>query len=383
MAKSQAQSALIIGAGVSGLTTALCLHHHGIQSTVIAEKFAPEITSVVAGALWEWPPAVCGYHQDQASLERSKNWCTVSYRKFEELSLDPETGVYLRPSAFYFRNKIEEHEPHLHKMNELRNKVRGFVHDAALIEQTGVNPGIGLKDAYSYLAPMVDTDAYMSWLLRQVREAGSGVIQARLEGDLRPQEQELKREFGADVVINCAGLGSRELASDPMFPLRGALVRLVNDGKDFPKITRSYCVSHDDVTSDQEIVFIVPRGENRLILGALVEPDEWSTDINLDNHEPIRRLYERCVEFLPILQNARLDSVEPVRVGLRPFRKQSVRVEQAPGTAIFHNYGHGGAGVTFSWGCAEEVAKLVKGYLSPDEDSVSAASGDLAAVGSQ
>ena len=186
------------------------------------------------------------------------------------------------------------------------------------------------------------------------------------------------------IVINCAGLGSRELASDPMFPLRGALVRLVNDGKNFPKITRSYCVSHDDVTSDQEIVFIVPRGENRLILGALVEPDEWSTDINLDNHEPIRRLYERCVEFLPILQNARLDSVEPVRVGLRPFRKQSVRVEQAPGTAIFHNYGHGGAGVTFSWGCAEEVAKLVKGYLSPtDEDSVSARppSGDFGGGG--
>jgi D-amino-acid oxidase len=381
MSKSQAQSALIIGAGVSGLTTALCLHRHGIQSTVIAEKFAPEITSVVAGALWEWPPAVCGYHQDQASLNRAKGWCLVSYRKFDELSRHAETGVYLRPSAFYFRNKVEEHEPHLRKMNEFRNKVRGFVHDAALIEQTGVNPGIGLKDAYSYLAPMVDTDVYMTWLLHQVKLVGTRVIQAKLEGDLRPQEQQLKREFGADVIVNCAGLGSRELASDPMFPLRGALVRLVNDGKDFPKITRSYCVSHDDVTSDQGIVFIVPRGENRLILGALVEPDEWSTDINLDNHEPIRRLYERCVEFLPILKNARLDSAEPVRVGLRPFRKQSVRVEQAPGTAIFHNYGHGGAGVTFSWGCADEVAELVREHLSPSDEPVSADRGGLAAVG--
>jgi D-amino-acid oxidase len=382
MVKSQAQSALIIGAGVSGLTTALCLHRHGIQSTVIAEKFAPQITSVVAGALWEWPPAVCGYHQDQASLNRAKDWSLVSYRKFEELSRNPQTGVYLRPSAFYFRNKVEEHEPHLRKMNEFRNKVRGFVHDAGLIAQTGVNPGIGLKDAYSYLAPMVDTDAYMKWLLHQVKLVGSRVIQAKLAGDLRPQEQQLKREFGADVIVNCAGLGSRELASDPMFPLRGALVRLVNDGKDFPKITRAYCVSHDDVTSDQEIVFIVPRGEDRLILGALAEPDEWSTDINLDSHEPIRRLYQRCVEFLPILKNARLDSAEPVRVGLRPFRKQSVRVEQVPGTAIFHNYGHGGAGVTFSWGCADEVTEFVRGYLSPSEESVSADMGGLAAVGS-
>ena len=152
-------------------------------------------------------------------------------------------------------------------------------------------------------------------------------------------------------------------------------------GKIFPRVTRAYCVSHDDVTSDQEIVFIVPRGVDRLILGALVEPDEWSTDINLDNHEPIRRLYERCVEFLPILKKARLDAAEPVRVGLRPFRKQSVRVEQVPGTAIFHNYGHGGAGVTFSWGCADEVAELVREHLSPGDEPVSAASDDLAAVG--
>ncbi len=381
MTNFQNRKALIIGAGVSGLTTALCLHRQGIQSTIIAEKFAPEITSVVAGALWEWPPAVCGYHQDQASLDRAKHWCMASYREFEGLSRDPATGVYLRPSAFYFRNKIEDHEPHLRKMNEFRNKVREFVHDAGLIEQTGVNPGIGLKDAYSYLAPMVDTDVYMAWLLRKVKAAGSTVIQGKLDGDLRPQEEQLKREFAADVIVNCAGIGSRELASDPMFPLRGALVRLVNDGRDIPRITRAYCVSHDDVTTDQEIVFIVPRGEDRLILGALTEPNEWSTDIDLDNYEPIRRIYQRCVEFLPILKKARLDSVEPVRVGLRPFRKQSVRVERVAGAGIVHNYGHGGAGVTFSWGCAAEAAELVSQILSSGGESVSSSANDLVAVG--
>ena len=51
---------LVIGAGVSGLTTARCLQQRGFAATVIADRFQSATTSVVAGALWEWPPAVCG-----------------------------------------------------------------------------------------------------------------------------------------------------------------------------------------------------------------------------------------------------------------------------------------------------------------------------------
>jgi D-amino-acid oxidase len=82
-----------------------------------------------------------------------------------------------------------------------------------------------------------------------------------------------------------------------------------------------------------------------------------------------------------MLKKAQLDSAEPVRAGLRPFRKLSVRVDQDPGTSIFHNYGHGGAGVTFSWGCAAEVAELVNQHLALDEKVISADMSDLAASG--
>src|SRR5688500_4628550 len=80
--------ALVIGAGVIGLTSAVCLRRAGFAVNVVAERFAPEVTSVVAGALWEWPPAVCGYHHDLTSLARSKEWCTVSYSTFQGLALD-------------------------------------------------------------------------------------------------------------------------------------------------------------------------------------------------------------------------------------------------------------------------------------------------------
>ena len=76
--RRRSERVLVIGAGVSGLTSALCLRRRGFAVTVVAESFAPRVTSVVAGALWEWPPAVCGYHRDVDSLARSKVWCRTS-----------------------------------------------------------------------------------------------------------------------------------------------------------------------------------------------------------------------------------------------------------------------------------------------------------------
>jgi D-amino-acid oxidase len=69
---------------------------------------------------------------------------------------------------------------------------------------------------------------------------------------------------------------------------------------------------------------------------------------------------ERAAELVPQLRRAR---VLASRVGLRPARP-AVRLESAhhpdgrPG-GVVHCYGHGGAGVTLSWGCADEVVACV------------------------
>ena len=56
--------------------------------------------------------------------------------------------------------------------------------------------------------------------------------------------------------------------------------------------------------------------------------------------------------------------------GVRPFRNGSYRLdaETISGKFIVHNYGHGGAGITLSWGCATRVRDIVKSHLVSSHD---------------
>jgi D-amino-acid oxidase len=248
-------------------------------------------------------------------------------------------------------------------MTELADHVLGFLHSTEIIENNGINPDAGVVDAYRFLAPMIDTDRYLSWLHRQTARAGCTLVLGHISGDLRSHQPQLRQQFGADLIVNCTGLGAYELAGDTdLCPHRGAVIRLDNTGHHTPRITAAHCVANDPSTDHQDMIFIVPRGENRLLLGGLVEPGQWATNVTLD-YPPIRDLLQRNLQFLPILAGARLDHAEPLRVGLRPFRGHSVRLEHEPGTAIIHNYGHGGAGVSLSWGCAEQVTALATQLL--------------------
>ncbi len=356
--KGTTAHALIVGAGVSGLTTALELRERGLRVTVIAEAFAPDIVSVVAGALWEWPPAVCGYHSDQGSLERSKEWCMVSFKRFREMSERSVPGVHLRTVNFYFKDPLESDPVNLDKMREIAANVPGFERHTEK-DLAEVDPAYGVVDGYRHLAPMVDTDAYMAWLMAEARRLRVAIEQRRITGALRDQREALLAQYDADFLVCCAGLGTIELGEADMYPLRGALVRVKNDGKRLPRVTEAHCVSQSPEEGRQDMVFIVPRGEDMLILGGLTQPHEWETGLTLD-YPPVREMYERCLAFMPELAAAEIDAIEPVRTGLRPFRGGGVCVEYNAEDGVIYNYGHGGSGVTLSWGCAEEVAGLVK-----------------------
>ena len=362
---------LVIGAGVSGLTTAICLREAGFNVAIAADRFAPDLTSIVAGALWEWPPAVCGHHGAPRSLERSKEWCMTSYDKFKQMHADfgsEETGIYLRDVYFYFKDVLENQPADLNKMNELKEKVDGFERGLQIVKESiDLSFQGGIKDAYKHMSPMINTDIYMKWLLQHAQNIGCDIVQEKITVNVIENEQELLRRFNAQAIINCAGLGSIVTTGDPsMHPLRGALVRVKNQGG---VVKDAHCISHDRSSSDeQDIIFIVPRGDDLVVLGGLAQQDQWSTELSLEV-PIIRQMYDGCLQFLEELRDLPLDSEEPVRTGLRPCTEKNVCLERVPNTRIFYNYGHGGSGVTLSWGCSEEIVQLVTDALCQDANS--------------
>ncbi|KAI9757156.1 MAG: hypothetical protein M1835_000680, partial [Candelina submexicana] len=312
----------------------------------------------------------------------SKRWCITAYHIWDAIAasntLAEDSGVRMKGADFFFPVPIEEDPEQMSKMLEIMSSgIRGFRRDPAIIGERGIDTSYGAVDAYEHLAPIIDTDQSMKWLTGLVERKGAKLVTKTLHGDLFHQEAALRAEYHADVIINATGLAGTELAGDnSCYPIRGGLIRVINDGTDFAKLDHALTITADAVHDSSEIVFIVPRNDNILLIGGIAEPHETKLCLTLDS-PIIKRMRARCEAFLPGLRNARLDPEYPLAQGLRPFRQRNVRVERElrvheptpAGTTlplpsrIIHSYGQGGAGWSLSFGCAADVASLVKEAL--------------------
>ncbi|GHH35577.1 amino acid oxidase [Streptomyces umbrinus] len=310
---------IVVGSGVIGLTTAVVLAESGRRVRVWTREPAEGTTSAVAGALW-WPYSV-------EPLELARAWALESLSVYEELAARPEeTGVRM---------------------------VEGVLGESRLDEQgpwaAARLPGLRASTPEEYAGtglwarlPLIDMPVQLRWLRERFLRAG-GTVEVRAVTDLA------EAEAAAPVVVNCTGLGARELVADPAVrPVRGQLVIVENPG------VRSWLVSTDAVAGTTTYLFPQP---DRLVLGGTTEEDEWSLT---PDPAVAARIVERCARFAPAVARAR---VLGHRVGLRPVRGV-VRLERevrGGGGVLVHNYGHGGAGVTVAWGCARVAAGLAFG----------------------
>jgi hypothetical protein len=189
------------------------------------------------------------------------------------MSGEKKSGVVMKRSGFFFPRPLDETPIELKKMKELSvSGVTGFCRKPSLAEEHRVNPQHGIVDAYEIMAPSIDTDVAMEWLMQLVAAKDAKFVTEDIQEDLLLIEDSLRARFCADAIVNCTGLGSAKVANDAScYPLRGAMIRVINDGKDFPKVNSALAVSAD-VASDNEMVFIVPRNDSILYLGGTCIP---------------------------------------------------------------------------------------------------------------
>ncbi|MEE4543044.1 FAD-dependent oxidoreductase [Streptomyces sp. V4-01] len=317
MAVSAEPEVVVVGCGVAGLTTALVLAEEGRAVTVVSDRGPQRTTSAVAGALWG--PYV---FDDPRVLE----WSLHSLPDLAAVAADPRSGVRVTHGVEASREPAEP-PAWLRSMD-------GF----ATCGRSELPPGFGW--GWTYRAPVFDMPVYLDYL--QGRLAASGVTVRLLDSPLRDLEEV---QGIAPLVVNCTGLGARDLVDDQDVTASwGQLVVTENPGiegffSDYPESEDpTYWIAHPD----------------HVVLGGMVRPGR--SDLRPDP-EGAARMVARCAAVLPALGRA---EVRDVRVGLRPARPR-VRLERGShhGAAVVHNYGHGGSGVTLSWGCARQVQSLV------------------------
>ena len=347
---------LIIGAGVNGLSVAYQLQRNGFSVTIVTESIGRGTVSTVAGALWEMPPAVCGFFKDlpEVATALERNWAIESLMQFQHMAKKKVPGVYLRRVNFYLDRPLAQVPGETEKFKLLDD----LDVDLSITSPQKQNSPV-YSSAYSYLAPQIDTDRYLSYLLDSYVNSGGSILNQKV-GTFRNDLDNLARQTGAELIVNCTGLGASQMVpDDSLVPVRGGWFSVLNDGTHFPRFTEAHCTSLHNFNG--AFMFLLPRGENQLVIGGIAQPYQWSTDLQRDSSE-IQEMLNLCFESFPCLEEADFEEAD-FRVGLRPFRRAGVRLDLDRITysvPVISNYGHGGAGVLLSWGCAFSVLSFAR-----------------------
>ncbi|KAL9081962.1 MAG: hypothetical protein Q9159_006859 [Coniocarpon cinnabarinum] len=382
--KMQETQVVVIGAGVIGLTTALLLaeDERPFSITVVA-KHMPGDSDIEYASPWagaNWSPGA----SKRAGTLRAYE--IETYPRLAHIAQHhPEAGIHVQRHVSYSRSASHEDSEPWHKdvLSDFKHHAEPSHPDAAPFVTDGRFP-LDYKSVNTSTSVCINSAVYTSWLLSKCLEKGIIVRRADLShlldaGNLHHSSK------AADVIVNCTGLGARNLkgvsssanTADPtqpqgdaaVFPIRGQIVLVRNS----PGMMVDSPVRLDTPT---EVTYIMERAAGGgTILGGSYEPNRWDSavDPNLSN-----RIMSRAIEIVPSLVSEEalekisgkkggkkgVEGLSVIRhgVGLRPSREGGARIERVSmgRTIVVHQYGHGGAGYQSSFGTARHAIDLIK-----------------------
>src|SRR5260370_8701178 len=239
----------IVGAGVSGLTCAVVFAERGYHTAICAGEIGQRPTSGAAAALW--------FPYDAEPADKVIALALETYKVLVDRSGDVRTGVSM----------IELHQ--FSRANEIpiRDWARSL---GASVITTRVKESLTVfRSGFAMNVPLMDTTIYLDYLANRFIKAG---------GEINPNVQVKKLEAvdpKFELVINCAGIGARELVDD---------VDLEPHRLHFAVLPQIDNLNRAIVCDDEPLMYAIPRrndcvfgGRNEISGNLAVDPASPST----------------------------------------------------------------------------------------------------------
>ncbi|NXM05299.1 OXDD oxidase, partial [Tyrannus savana] len=318
----------VVGAGVIGLSTALCIVETcpSCSVTVLSDQFSPNTTSDVAAGM------LIPHTYPGTPIHVQKQWFKETFTYLFAISNSAEAseaGIHLVSGWQVFKSTPKEELP--------------FWSDAVLgfrpMSEAELQKFPQYRFGQAFTTLKCDSPLYLLWLEKRLKATGVQMYKRKVS-DL----WELHSDY--DIIVNCAGIGAQQLVGDEkLFPVRGQVLKV------YAPWVKNFIRDGDGLT------YIYP-GINRVTLGGTREKESWSLSPDPGTTKDI---FDRCCSLEPSLREAQDIKV---KVGLRPSR-QCVRLQRevlsqgGVKLLVVHNYGHGAGGFSVHRGTAKEAARLV------------------------
>lgn len=360
----------VLGSGIVGLSAAIALQQAGYRTCILTDLNFDIPTNY----------AMASAYPHNLKIQNLEQISDDSQSMLANLAQNSRSGL-----SIHRMYEVFEHEPESAPLAHKRMQFQTFDGPVDKLKMTIKPPyrtGADYLYGYTFKTYFADMPAYIEFLWDWYEELGGFSVHKKVTA-------EIIKEASGRILVNCLGLGSLNVFEDksPLNVMRGKQVLVgkapLIKGAENIAMAYNYTPSAEVFSradGNPEYVHFFSRIDGWLLgqtrePGSIDQSGQWIGDAvkgeevmvgGVPIPEPIISLNNDLLKNWVGLDLKSKQAQMQGRVGLRYYRDAQdtgvrLEVENFNHVACVHNYGHGGSGITMSWGCAKRCVDLVNG----------------------